>query len=417
MSQGLQRQLGLGDGIVFAFGSVAGAGILFLPSLIYALAGNDSLLVWIGAVALAFPLLVIMSDMVKRVSDGSGIEGFISLGLGDFAAASVPWLLLTIMLCGGAGSTFVAGRFVDLAFGGGKPVVFGVALAMAIAATVIPASGLSLGRRTQKLITWGTIAFAGAVLALTLPETRAHSFDPIIPTASELRPILRGVVAAFFAFVGLENLTFIAGEFKRPERDFFLASLIAFALYTALLLGLSLVFGVLAAPAGTFDSTAGLVGLAATIEPTLARITALFAVFAVLTNITSWVWGMSRMIYKAAEAGKLPRPLSVMRDGVPLRGVLVAGGLYVVGLLVLIARPEWAVVFLVIVGAVGCMLYLLALASYVRIGRRSSWKVVAVILSAIIVVNLAGVGWPILVPVCVAAASYVFAAVKRTRAS
>jgi amino acid transporter len=409
----LQRRMGLGDGVVFAFGSIVGAGILFLPSLIYSIAGADSLLVWLGAVALAFPLLLVMSDMVKRVSDGSGIEGFIALGLGDFAATAVPWLLLTILFCGGAGSALVAGRFVDLAFGGGSTTAFVVAFAMAIAATAIPASGLSVGRRTTKLITWGTIAFAAVVLALTLPEVRHRSFDPIIPTGAALRPILLGVVAAFFAFVGLENLTFIAGELKRPARDFFLASLIAFVLYTALLLGLSLVFGVLAG-GRPFESTAGLVGLAASIGPGLARVTAIFAVLAVLTNLTSWVWGMSRMIYAAAQAGRLPRALGALGPGgVPRRGVALAGGLYLAGLITLAVHPAWSVLFLVFTGAVGCLLYLLALASYVRVTPRRRSQVLAVILGAVIVVNLTGVGWPIFVPILIAAASYAFAAAQR----
>lgn len=412
MSNGLKQQLGLGDGIVFAFGSVAGAGILFLPSLVYSIAGRDSLIVWLGAVCLAYPLLVIMSDMVKRVSDGSGLEGFISLGLGEFAAASVPWLLLTILFCGGSGSAYVAGKFVDIAFGGGSKIAFITAFIVATIATVVPASGLTLGRRTQQVITWGTIGLAVTVLALTLPEARTRSFDAVTPEFRALQPILLGVVAAFFAFVGLENLTFIAGEFKRPDRDFYPAALIAFALYTVLLLGLSLTFGLLA-PSGAFDPTAGLIGLAKSIGDNVAKVTALFAVFVVMLNLTSWVWGMSRMIFKASEQGKLPRFFAKMADdGVPRRAVLFAGGLELVGLVPLVIHPAWGVEFLVIVGAVGCILYLLALASYIRIGTRVVWRMVSVLLAVVIIVNLIGVGWPILVPVTVAAASYVMAAIR-----
>ena len=38
----LQRTLGLGGGIALAIGSVAGSGILFLPSVIYRLAEHDA---------------------------------------------------------------------------------------------------------------------------------------------------------------------------------------------------------------------------------------------------------------------------------------------------------------------------------------------------------------------------------------
>jgi len=416
MAQGLKRQLGLGDGTVFALSSVVGSGILFLPSLVYALAGRDSLVVWLGAGALALPLLLIMNDMVKRVSDGSGIAGFIALGLGDFAASSVPWLLLAIMFCGGSGSAYVAGRFIEVAFGGGQARLFAVAFAIAIAATAIPALGFSIGRRIQSAITWCTIGFALAVLLLSWNEASSRSIDPVVPALGELRPILLGIVAAFFAFVGLENLTFIAGEFRHPERDFLTASVIAFSLYLVLLLALTLAFGVLTAQPGAVDPTSGLVGLSVGVGPGLARICALFGVFAVLSNLTSWVWGMSRMVYRAAQVGQLPRSLAPPSiAGVPRRAVLFAGAPYLLGVIALLARPAWTVTFLVFTGAMGSMLYLLALVSYMRITQSALWRLIAGLLVVIIAVSLSGVGLPIAAPLAVAACAYATAAVRRRR--
>ena len=43
--------------IPLAIGSIAGSGILFLPSAVYARAGNNSLLVWALSTLLCLPML------------------------------------------------------------------------------------------------------------------------------------------------------------------------------------------------------------------------------------------------------------------------------------------------------------------------------------------------------------------------
>ena len=50
--QQLRPALTLWDGMVLAIGSIAGAGILYLPSLTYVLAGQDVLVVWLGGMLL-----------------------------------------------------------------------------------------------------------------------------------------------------------------------------------------------------------------------------------------------------------------------------------------------------------------------------------------------------------------------------
>jgi len=90
VDQELRRALTLWDGMALAIGSIAGAGILYLPSLTYVLAGQDVLLVWLGGTLLALPMLFMFADMVRLIPDGSGIVGFVAHGLGGKVAATVP---------------------------------------------------------------------------------------------------------------------------------------------------------------------------------------------------------------------------------------------------------------------------------------------------------------------------------------
>jgi len=116
----LQRTLGLGGGIALAIGSVAGSGILFLPSVIYKLAEHDALVVWGLATLLCVPLLLVFGEMVRESHDGSGIEGFIARGLGPSFAACVPLLFALIFPPALAAATLVAGGYLEHAIGGGS---------------------------------------------------------------------------------------------------------------------------------------------------------------------------------------------------------------------------------------------------------------------------------------------------------
>src|SRR5919108_3089280 len=132
----LERTLGLGGGIALAVGSVAGSGILFLPSVIYVIARHDALVVWVLAALVCVPLLGVFTALVRRVPGGTGLEGFVALGLGRRVAALVPALLLVVFYPAMAAAMLVAGGYVSSA----GPVRLAVALAI-IAVTTFAALG------------------------------------------------------------------------------------------------------------------------------------------------------------------------------------------------------------------------------------------------------------------------------------
>jgi amino acid transporter len=117
--QELRRTLTLWDGMALAIGSIAGSGILYLPSLTYVLTGHDVLFVWLGGTLLCLPLLFMFTDMVRLIPDGSGMEGFIARGLGSHVAATVPLLFLSVVVLGIPAGVLVAGEYLRSAIGGG----------------------------------------------------------------------------------------------------------------------------------------------------------------------------------------------------------------------------------------------------------------------------------------------------------
>jgi amino acid efflux transporter len=419
--QKLQRTLSLWDGVGLAVGSIAGAGILYLPSLTYVLAGRDTLLVWLGGTLLCIPMLFMFTDMVRLVPDGSGIEGFIARGLGTHIAATVPVLFLSIVVLGIPAGVLIAGEYLRDALGGGVVVQLAGALLILAVAMASNIAGAALGARVQQGATWILLVVVIGLCALTAPEAR-HGFSAIIPEFGQPAVILSSIVVAFWAYAGFENLTFIAGEFKNPRRDFPLAMIAAFVLYGVLAVALTVMIAALI-PHNQVSSFSGLFQLAERITPVwlATSIIVVFALVIMQLNTASWLWGMSRLIYASARAGHLPGWFAQLNArGVPLRAITWLGIVFVVITGITAVLPNLLVSVLTIASSVFLFLYLLCLLSYLRITQNLIKRVVYGIFLIFLLTTLASVGVKILYAIGIfllALVASIVRARRRTRAN
>jgi amino acid efflux transporter len=395
----LERRLSLRDGTVLAIGSIAGSGILFVPSLTYVVAGHDALVSWLGAMLLCVPMLFMFADMVRTVPDGSGIEGFVARGLGPHAAATVPVLFLALFFIGMPAGLLVAGDYLAHAVGGGGARIAG-ALAILCIAIVTNLLGVRAGAVVQNVVTCGLLAIAVGLIAVTFPQA-VHHYDAVRPDLASALPILSGVVVAFWAFAGFENLTFIAGELRNPRRDFFLAAVFAFAAYGAIAIALTAnIAGVI--PRAQVNQVSGLLQLAQTIPPRPLSTWAvtILALALMQVNATSWVWGMSRLIFAASRADRLPGYFARLDERRLPRRAVWALGAVLAGVTCLFAVvPQLLVEALITASSVFVVLYVLCVVSYARSERSIAKRAASGALLVFLVATLGGAGLRVLYPI------------------
>lgn len=414
--QELKRTLTVWDGIALAIGSIAGSGILYLPSLTYVLAGNDVLIVWLAGTFLCIPMLFMFADMVRLYPDGSGIEGFIARGLGSHIAATVPLLFLSIVVLGIPAGVLVAGDYLRVAIGGGTIVQFIGAMLVLLAAIVSNLVGAALGARVQRAVSWALLVVVIVLCLLTYPDAQ-HGYGAVIPTFSNPGAILSGIVVAFWAYAGFENLTFIAGEFRNPRRDFPLAMIVAFLVYGGLAVALTIVIAALI-PQNHVSSFSGLFQLAERITPVwlAAGIIVIFALSIMQLNATSWLWGMSRLIYSSARTRRLPGWFNHLDNrGLPRRAIVVLSLVFVAITLLTAIYPDLLVNVLTVASSVFLFIYLLCLLSYLRITQGVVKRVIYGVLFLFLIATLASVGVKILYPLIVFALALIASLVRARR--
>lgn len=395
----LKRELSLKDGISLAFGSVIGSGILFLPSLTFSISGAYTLWVWLITTLLCIPLVYIFSDMVKQIPNESGIEGFVSLGLGKRIGATIPIIFLGTVSFGMSASALIVGEYVKNFLGGGIYTQMITAFFIVCGGVITNLNGIKIGANVQMAITF--LIFLVGILLLIFAFPTKFAEGSLTPSPNLMSVILPGIVVAFWAFSGFENLTFIAGEFKNPARDFklsiFIALLFAGLLY--LLLSESCASHI---PQDKINPIAGLYQLSATIHPTYLStfIITIFAFLAVQINFNSWIWGISRLIYSSAKQNKLPAYFSVLhaKNHIPARAVLLLATLFFIVLFLSILFPHFLNIILVAVSTNFLFIYTLCLVSYVFLKKWCLLKITSIGLLILLVTLLCSSQWLLLYP-------------------
>jgi amino acid efflux transporter len=212
---GREHGLARWQAIPLVVGSIAGSGILFLPSAVYVEAGRNSLLVWVLATAMCLPMLLMFEDMVRASPEGRGIEAFIRAGMGDVVGRCVPIMFLALVIVGLPAGALVAGRYVARALGAGGPAVVTTAVAVLLISLVANLAGVRANTRVQQVGSWALVATVGVLLASTAGGAGGR-LSTVAPDVHRPDVLLPGVVLAFRAFSGFENLTFLSREFRRP---------------------------------------------------------------------------------------------------------------------------------------------------------------------------------------------------------
>lgn len=382
-----------GQAIPLAIGSVAGSGILFLPSAVYVESGKNSLLVWVVSVLLCIPMLLMFEDMVKTNPDGAGIESFVRRGLGDAFARCVPAMFLALVIVGLPAGSLVAGRYVSQASGSESALVI-TAVGVLLVALGFNFAGNRASSRVQLIGAWALITMAAILLVSALTRAR-FGIETVTPDNSAFYVLLPTAVLAFWAFAGFENLTFLSKEFRHPKRDFLPVSVIALSVYGVFTILLTLAIA-LRIPRDKVDDVAGLSQLAVDIQPRQVALVAVtvIAFGAMVLNAVSWVWGVSRLIVDASSQSVLPAWFAVTNSaGTPRRALALLAALFAVVLTVLAIVPSIVVDALATASAIFILMYLLCIVSYLRVRGLTVRSGLNAVLLVVMVASLVQSGW------------------------
>ena len=319
----LRREITLRHAVALYVSSVLGSGVLVLPGLAAQIAGPSSLLAWLVLSLASYPFAYTFASLSSRSPQSGGVYGFARESFGLPMATVSGWLFILWYVTGAPAVTMIAASYLAYAFPLGKAAVYAVASLLLLIAFAVNYRGIVFSNRIQLSIVVAIISLLVLAVVLSLGSVRLRNFTPLFPHG--LLPVGTAAALIFWSFLGYENVSNVAEEFRNPERDFRRSVVLSVFLIGGLYFAVAFVtVGTLAYEAGgsvapfaaIFSNVLGSFGGAGT---------AILAVVIIFGTENAYTAGMSRVVYAIAGDGGLPRALHRVdpRSGVPRRSLVM----------------------------------------------------------------------------------------------
>ena len=312
--------------------SVLGSGILVIPGLAARTAGAGSLLAWALVSLASYPFAFTFSRLSARNPTSGGIYAFSSEAFGRGVSSMTAWLFVAWVGLGAPAITLAAGTYLAYAFPVSGPEVYAVAAGILLLAYGINLRGIRLSGRVQVAVVVLMVAIMALGVAASSPGIKASNFTPFLPDGA----VSVGVASALivWSYLGYENVSNIAEEFKDPKRDFGRSVTVSVILISALYMAVA--FTVVGT--GAYRSGGGVTPFAAMMSSVFGSyggvVVSLFAVLIIFSTVNAYTAGMGRVVYAAASDGNLPSFLARVdpKTGVPRRALVALLAIIMVSL-------------------------------------------------------------------------------------
>jgi amino acid efflux transporter len=337
------QPLSVPRGAALYVGALLGPGLLLLPGLAAAQAGPASILAWLALLGISALLAVVFAALGKAFPSAGGVTGYAAAGLGPRAGAAAGWCFLAGVICGAPVVCLIGASYVADLTGGGQSVRCGVAAVLLLVVLGLALGGVRATTTVQLVLVGLLITVVVVAVAGSAPSAHAANWAPFAPHGWPA--IGRAASTLMLSFVGWEAVAPLTARFGAPARQLPRVIAIAFAITTALYLGLAVAtITVLGPGAGTEVPLADLLRQA--VGPAGRAVAAVAAVLLTLGATNAYLSGAAAMAAeltgrRAARPGPDARPGPTGRrlaswrapgSARPLLALIAAAGLLVIGL-------------------------------------------------------------------------------------
>ena len=299
----LHRVITLRHAVAIYVSSLLGSGIFVIPGLAARIAGPASIVSWMLLSLASYPFAYTFAKLSARKPESGGIYAFARDGIGVGAGAATAWLFLAWAVLGAPAATVAAASYLTFVFPLTRLDIYLVAAAILIAAFVVNYIGIRFTGRVQLATVAAILAALTIAVVASAPRIAPANYTPFLPNG--VASIGTAAALIVWSYLGYENTSNVAEEFRNPERDFHRS------------------VAIVTVGTGAYTVGGGATPFAAMLSDAFGAyggmFVALLAVFVTFGTVNAYVAGMARVYYAAARDGVFPRALAAVgrRTGVP----------------------------------------------------------------------------------------------------
>lgn len=313
MAGGLKRALTLPQLVIYAVGTMVGAGIYSVIGAAAGAAGTFLFYSFLLAGLAAFLTVLSYAELASAMPR-AGAEY-------QYVKAAFPGLRLAAFMAGVliALNTAATSATVALAFGGYLQVFVNVpvwlaALALLSLCTLVNVAGIRQATWVSIFMVCvevGGLALVAAAGFGAGEPGRAFARLPEIGAAGgDMSGILAGTALIFFVFMGFEDVANLSEEARTPRRTIPRALILGALITTGLYLLVAVAVTGLQPPQVLAESRSPLTAAAGAAAPWMGQAVAVSALFATASTALIALVSISRLLYGMARDGDMPAPLA-----------------------------------------------------------------------------------------------------------
>jgi basic amino acid/polyamine antiporter, APA family len=309
--EGLVRSIRKWDLTAVAVNSVIGAGIFGLPSKVYSLVGNYSLVAFLLCAMFAAMIVLCFAEVASRFTETGGPYLYAREAFGPAAGFTIGWLMWIARIAAFAANTSIMLGYVSLfwpAVAAG-PVRYALICAITLTLGAINLLGVHDVTISTNFLTAGKLVPLALLVVVGLFFLDAKSFS--FGAAPHPAAISSAMLLLVYAYTGFEIAVIPAGEMRDPRRDLPRALLMAIGIVALLYLLIQVVCigtlpGLSTSDRPLADAASRFLG-----RPGAAIMSA-GAVISIIGNLNVVLLSASRLPFAMAERGELPRFLTAV---------------------------------------------------------------------------------------------------------
>ncbi len=415
---GLRREITLRHAVAIYVSSVLGSGIFVVPGLAARIAGPASIVSWILLSLASYPFAYTFAKLSAKRPASGGLYAFARDGFGPGTGTAAAWLFVAWDALGAPAATVAAASYLVFVYPLSRLEIFVVAGGILFAGFLVNYLGIRFSGRVQLATVAAIVAALLVAIVAAVPSVHPSDFEPFLPAG--VASIGTAAALIVWSFLGYENTSNVAEEFRDPERDFHRGVVISVLLVS----GLYLAVAVVTVGTGAYLAGEGATPFAVMLSDAFGRyggaVVAFLAVFVTFGTVNAYTAGIARVYYAAAADGVFPRALAKIDPGTgaPRRALLFLIALVLVSLAAFYALDvDITSAFLMTSGA-AILAYIIGSAAGIRLLREKGLRRILPWTSLVVsLVLLPFIGTLLLVSVAIAGSGLLFSwAVSRRKA-
>ncbi|MDE3273717.1 L-methionine/branched-chain amino acid transporter [Pseudoalteromonas sp. G4] len=294
--------------------TLLGTGVFILPQLTVEMSGSNAVFAWLLLTIGLLPMTYIFGKLSSIHPHSRGPAYFVEKAFGETAGRVIGLMFLLVVPIGTPAAVIMTFQFVQ-----GMIAIDGFHLLIAELSALaglylLNRKGIHVSAKLQFLLTLLIVAIVMVLFASSTGQP--NRINPTFESFDN-NAVFQAAGLAFWSFLGVEAMSHLANEFKRPNKDVIPAMIIG-----SVLVGIIYIASTLLVLNHPNDAKLAIVGVFDTYFSSGSYIIGILGVAGGLATINVYTASLAKLVASFAEQGVLPRVLAQSnQQNVPQRAL------------------------------------------------------------------------------------------------